>query len=178
MRMVAFIRAVMVGREGLHRGVILDIFNRAGAEDPASHLATGNVSFDLDPARIPDLAAEVNAEMTDVVGRKIEVFIRTIDELRKVDVDAIYATAPFEPKARLVTYFHEPPHLGETEVPGLVQKDRTGLLLIDGCDLYSVARVLDGQEGAPGGLLEKLSGQRVTTRGWGTVEKILAKNAE
>ncbi len=58
----------------------------------------------------------------------------------------------------------------------MIQEDRTAVLVIDGSDVYSVARELDGKVGAPGGILEKLSGQRVTTRAWATVEKILAKN--
>lgn len=166
----------MVGREGLHRQVILDIFDRAGAGNPLSHLATGNVSFDLDPGRTEEFAEEVDAALTAVVGRKIEIFVRTLDELRAVDAEAIYASAPFEARDRLVTYFHETPDFDSTEVPGLIQKGRTAVLLIDGPNVYAVARELDGQVGAPGGLFEKLSGQRVTTRAWSTVEKILAKN--
>lgn len=167
----------MVGREGLHRQVILDTFRKAGATDPVSHLATGNVSFDLDPTRIDDLAAKVEDAMTEVVGRDIEVFIRTLDALEAVDAEAIYATAPFEPLHRLVTYFNEPPAFGSAEIPGLIQKGRTAVLAIDGLDVYSVARELDGQIGAPGGILEKLSGQRVTTRAWSTVQKIIDKNS-
>ena len=176
MRHVAFIRAIMVGREGLHREVILDIFRQAGAENPTSHLATGNVAFDLPERGIPGMAAKVDQAMTEIVGRKIEIFVRSIDELAAVDADAIYATSPFEPRDRLVTYFHAAPDLGETKVPGLIQNGRTAVLEIDGRDVYCVARELDGQIGAPGGILEKLSGQRVTTRAWATVEKVLAKN--
>ena len=166
----------MVGREGLHRQVILDIFEDAGARDPRSHLATGNVSFGLGRARIEGVAAKVGAAMTEVVGRDIEVFIRSLDQLRAVDAEGIYATAPFEPLHRLVTYFHEPPALDSIEIPGLIQKGRTAVLEVDGRDVYSVAREVDGQIGAPGGLLEKLTGQRVTTRAWSTVQKIIDKN--
>lgn len=167
----------MVGREGLHRQVILDIFRRAGAGDPRCHLATGNVSFDLEPAGIPALTEDVDAGLTAVVGRKIEIFVRGLDTLRRVDADAIYATAPFgEVEGRLVTYFHDTPDFGSVEVPGLIQKGRTALLAIDGRDVYSAIREVDGQMGSPGGLLEKLSGQRMTTRAWSTVEKILKAN--
>lgn len=177
MRLVAFIRAVMVGREGLHRQRILDIFDQAGARDPVSHLATGNVSFDLDPTDVDVLAGTVGEAMSQVVGRDIEVFIRSLDKLTTVDAAAIYAIAPFEPLQRLVTYFHEPPDFGSTEIPGLIQKGRTAVLAIDGRDVYSAARELDGQIGAPGGVLEKLTGQRVTTRGWSTIQKIIDKNS-
>lgn len=177
-RYVAFIRAVMVGREGLHRQVILDIFSEAGAVDPISHLATGNVSFDLEPAELPTFVEAVDRGCTSVVGRDIEIFVRTVDHLRAVPSAEIYARAPFpEVRGRLVTYFHEPPVFESLEVPGLIQRDRTAVLLVDGCDVFSVTREWEGQIGSPGGLFERASGQRVTTRGWSTIEKILAKHA-
>ena len=162
----------MVGREGLHRPVLLDIFDDAGGVDCISHLATGNVSFDIAARRLPALIRAVNAAMTDVVGRDIEVFVRPLDHLRRVDAEGIYATAPFEDvRDRLVTYFHKPP--GGFDVPAFLQKGRTALLELDGTDLYSATTELDGRVGAPGGRLEKLSGQRVTTRSWSTVRKII-----
>lgn len=176
-RYVAFIRAVMVGREGMHRDVILDIFNRAGATNAVSHLATGNVSFDLEPARLVGLEDSVDGALSDVVGRRIEVFVRTIDHLRSIDSEAVFGNAPFpEIRERLVTFFHEPPTFESFEIPAVVQKDRTALLLVEDCDVFSVTREWEGQIGSPGGLLERESGQRVTTRAWTTVEKILAKN--
>ncbi len=173
---MAFIRAVMVGREGLDRQVILDIFDRAGAERAISHLATGNVSFDLEPPQLVDLQDSVDGALSEVTGRPIEVFVRTLDHLDAVDADAVYGRAPFaEVRERLVTFFHEPPQL-DFEVPGLIQRERAAVLLVDGCDVFSVTREWEGQIGSPGGLLERASGQRVTTRSWGTIEKILAKH--
>ena len=172
MRYVAFVRAVMVGREGLHRPVLLDVFADAGAGNPSSHLATGNVSFDISPRSLPRLTRHVDAALSAVVGRDIEVFVRSLDHLRAVDADAIYASAPFaDVTATLVTYFHQEPT--GVEVPSVIQDGRTALLDLRDTDLYSAAREVDGREGAPGGVLEKLTGQRVTTRAWSTVDKIL-----
>lgn len=167
----------MVGREGLHREVMLEAFRDAGAIDPVSHLATGNVTFDAHPSRIPEMVEAVDTALTDIVGRGIEVFVRDLESLRSVDAEAIYATAPFpEVVGRLVTYFREPPDLGDLELPSLFQKDRTALLELRHADLYSVIRIHDGQQGSPGGQLEKLTGQRMTTRAWSTVQKIIDRN--
>lgn len=177
MRYVAFIRAVMVGREGLHRDVMLATFRDAGAVDPVSHLATGNVTFDARPTALEQIVSQVDAAFSDIVGRTIEVFVRDLDALRSVEPETIYAKAPFEAVVdRLVSYFHEPPDLGDLELPALIQRDRVALLEVRNRDVYSVARVHAGQRGAPGGQLEKLTGQRVTTRGWSTVQKIIDRN--
>lgn len=168
----------MVGREGLHREVLLDAFRDAGATRTQSHLATGNVSFDLEPDALDALTERVDAVLTGVVGRRIEVFGRTVPALRSIDAEAIYATAPFAPvRDRLVTFFHEPPELG-IPVPSLVQRDRTAVLAVRGSDVFSATREHNGGVGAPGGLYERLSGQRMTTRAWSTIEKILARQPE
>lgn len=167
----------MVGREGLHREVILDIFRGAGARNAISHLATGNVSFDLEPPQLIDLQDSVDGALSEVVGRQIEVFARTLDHLRAIEPSAIFGEAPFpEIRERLVTFFHEPPAFESFTVPAVIQKDRTAVLLVDGSDVFSATREWNGQIGSPGGLFERESGQRVTTRAWGTIEKILAKH--
>ena len=172
MRYVAFVRAVMVGRESLHRPVLLDAFSEAGATDPVSHLATGNVSFDIAVRSLPELVEQVDASLTAIVGRDIEVFVRRLDDLGAIDADAVYATAPFDGvEDRLVTYFHHPPD--GIEVPSVIQGGRCALVELRDTDLYTAAREVDGRVGAPGGVLEKLTGQRVTTRAWSTVEKIV-----
>ena len=45
-RQAAFVRNVMIGREGLHRQVLLDVVERAGGRAPRSYISTGNVTFD------------------------------------------------------------------------------------------------------------------------------------
>ena len=178
MRYVAFVRAVMIGREGLHREVILDIFRDAGAVNVMSHLATGNVSFTMKPSNLEALRTNVDGAITSVVGRQIEVFLRSVEHLKAIDADAIYAESPFpDVRDRLVTFFHEPPVFNGFVVPSLVQRERTAVLAIHGSDVFSVTRMWEGQFGSPGGLFERESGQRMTTRAWGTVEKILAKQA-
>jgi len=78
--MVGFVRNVMVGRNGLTRDVLLDIFTDSGADDPASHLATGNITFEL----IDDVEGfERRAEhsLREVIGRHEPIFIRSLSDL-------------------------------------------------------------------------------------------------
>lgn len=159
--------------------MILDIFERAGAENAVSHLATGNVSFDAPRRELDDLRENVEGALSQVVGRKTEVFMRTIDHLRALDPEAVFGMSPFpEIRDRLVTFFHAPPVFASFTVPAVVQKGRTAVLAVHGCDVFSVTREREGQIGSPGGLFERESGQRMTTRAWGTIVKILAKQPE
>ena len=48
-RQAAFIRNVMVGREGLTRAVLVDLAQRAGGARPRSYLSTGNLTTPRSP---------------------------------------------------------------------------------------------------------------------------------
>ncbi|MEZ5298123.1 MAG: DUF1697 domain-containing protein [Ilumatobacteraceae bacterium] len=65
---VAFVRAVMIGREGLHRPVLLDMFERAGGSEATSYISTGNVSFPADPESIGELVELVEADLEQLLG--------------------------------------------------------------------------------------------------------------
>jgi uncharacterized protein (DUF1697 family) len=85
----------MVGRNGLTKDVLLGIFSDAEAEEPASHLATGNVTFQTDG----DSAAvrnRVEREIERVIGRLKPVFIRSIEHLRWQIENDPFEDAPFD----------------------------------------------------------------------------------
>ncbi len=83
-RYVAFIRNVMIGRAGLHRDLLLRIFIDAGATDPRSHLATGNVSFGSDRDEMTDLIDAAQARIAQTMGRFEPVFVRSVMALRNL----------------------------------------------------------------------------------------------
>ncbi len=173
MRHVAFVRAVMHGREGLHKSVLTSIFEEAGAREVRTHLTTGNVSFDAAPAAIPTIVERTDRAITEVVGRAIESFVRTIDHLRAIPGREIFANAPFpDAEEEVVSFFHRPPEL-PWPVPHLVKSGRAAIFHVDGREVFSVHRTVDGHMESGAGLLERASGQRITTRGWSTIEKIL-----
>ena len=166
----------MVGREGLDRSTLLETFTEAGAADPVSHLSTGNVSFNLEPDDLPAFVDAVDARLTEVVGRDIEVFIRTIDHLTALDGAGAFARSPFaEVRDCVVTFFHQPPEL-PWKLPHLIRNDLVAVVAAAGREVFSVTRELDGRYAAPGGVLERVTGQRATSRGWSTLEKILGAN--
>jgi len=75
MRYVGLVRNVMLGREGLHRDVLLRVVDAAGGRSAASHLTTGNLMFDTAPSRLED-----------VVRRLEDVAVPRIDGLEAVAV--------------------------------------------------------------------------------------------
>ena len=92
----ALVRNVMVGRQGLHRQVLLDLLAEAGAELPRSHLATGNLTFTA-PARVAEgIVAHLEAGIAHVIGRSEPVIARSDDEL--ADLVAADPFAGYDPR--------------------------------------------------------------------------------
>ena len=166
----------MIGREGLHRQVLLDIVEAAGGRDARSYISTGNVSFDADPDGVADLVAIVEGEITGVVGRPTQVFVRRLTELETmVSVDP-FAEPPFEPVERIVAFFRD-------AVPGTFAiptwSDRRDIAVIGSGrrEIFCINREVDGRVRGPGGWVERTGGQPVTTRAWGTITRIVDKLA-
>ncbi len=171
---VAFVRAVMIGREGLHRPVLLDMFERAGATDATSYMSTGNVSFRADDAEA--VSAAVEADLHELLGRETPLYVRSLDELQALLDNDPFATEPFdEVSARLVTFFGDevPPSI---ELPMEAANGDWSVFAAGQRELFSVTRAWpDRQPHDPGGRIQRLAGEPVTTRALGTIERIVAK---
>ena len=173
---VAFVRAVMIGREGLHRPVLLDMFERAGGSEATSYISTGNVSFQADPESIGELVELVEADLEQLLGRPTPLFVRTLTELQQLLDDDPFGREPFdEVSARLVTFFRTevPPTF---DVPVEATNGDWSVFAAGPRELFSVTRAWpDRQPQDPGGLVQRLAGEPVTTRAIGTLERIVAK---
>ncbi|MDW3214812.1 MAG: DUF1697 domain-containing protein [Ilumatobacteraceae bacterium] len=173
---VAFVRAVMIGREGLHRPVLLEMFERAGATDPVSYISTGNVSFDVEPDRLDDVVATVESELERLLGRATPLFVRSLDQLRSLLARDPFADAPFdEVYARLVTFLR-PEVPSPLELPMTAPNGDWSVFAATASEVFSVTRAWpDRQPQDPGGVIQRAAGQPVTTRALGTIERLVAK---
>ena len=171
---VGFVRAVMVGRDGLHRSVLLDCVEAAGGRDPVSHLTTGNVSFRAESGAAEGVVHELEAGVSSVVGRTTPVILRSLDHLAALVERAPFDGAPHDaPRARLVTMAQH--GIGSLELPIVSPRGDYHVFAHEGGDVFSITIDTGGRVQDPGGLIERAVGAPVTTRAWGTIERIVAK---
>ncbi len=98
----------MIGREGLHREVLLDMFRRAGATEVVSYISTGNVSFDLPADGLDGPVARVERDLGDLLGRPTPVFVRSLDELSAMHAGDPWQRAPYpDAVERTVIFFRD-----------------------------------------------------------------------
>ncbi len=170
---VAFVRAVMIGREGLHRGVLLDIVEGAGGRDAASYISTGNVSFVAEESAIEAITERIESAIAAVVGRPTPLFVRRLDVLAAIVEQRPFAEAPFvDPSDRIVTLFRTrvPDAL---RLPIVSKRGDFNVFAAGSAEVFSVTRAVGGRTQAPGGVIERMAGEPVTSRAWATIERIV-----
>ena len=82
MRCVALVRNVMLGREGLHRELLVRLVEDAGGGEVVSVLTTGNLLFTMPSEAVDPVISQLEADIAVVLGRTEPVVVRTLDWLR------------------------------------------------------------------------------------------------
>lgn len=172
---VGFVRAVMLGRDGLHRQVLLDIVERAGGVDAASYLTTGNISFRCEPERLDEVVGSIEAGIERVVERPTPVMIRALDQLAELVDRAPFDAAPHpNPKAMLVGFVRERV-TAKFELPIDSPQGDYHVFAADGGEIFSITVDNGGRVRDPGGIIERLVDEPLTTRTWGTINRIVSR---
>jgi uncharacterized protein (DUF1697 family) len=164
---VAFIRAIMIGRQGLHREVLLDLFRDAGARHPVSHLATGNVSFGARAPDLDEIVGHVEAGLEAIAGRPKRLYVRSLAHLvAMVETDPFAAAPARDVTQREVVFLTgRAPAL---DLPIVTRRADLCVFAASERELFAVSRVEP-----PGGVVERLTGEPVTVRAWSTVTRIV-----
>jgi uncharacterized protein (DUF1697 family) len=161
----------MIGRAGLDRDVLLGIFVEAGAHDPRSHLATGNVSFDWNRGEMESLIDATQAGVERTMGRFEPIFVRSVAELRRSIETLPFESPPIaDVEHRCVTFTQSTTRL---ELPIVTSRDDAYIFGSQGSDWFSVTRLVDGRGGNVNRIIEKALSCAATTRNWNTIERIV-----
>ena len=174
MRYAGFVRAVMLGRDGLHRPVLLDCLRSAGADRPRSYLTTGNVTFTADERSVESVRASVEEQIEAVVGRRTELYVRSIAHLTTLaESDPFSQNAVPDAVEHEVSFTYEPIEPTSLDLP--IESTGGYVTIFDATpgEVFAAQREIAGRRKGAGGFVERTLGQRVTTRGWRTVLRVV-----
>lgn len=164
----------MIGREGLHRQVLLDLFSDAGATAPRSYISTGNISFSAASGAIGQIVETVEQGIEAVIGRREEVYVRSMESLVDLVASTPFTAAPYSDVVeRTVTFIPPDTDLRGFEVPIESPSGRVCVFAATEHEILSAGRSVDGRTQGAGGFVERLLGSRVTSRAWSTIERIV-----
>jgi uncharacterized protein (DUF1697 family) len=176
-RQVALLRGINVGgRNMVAMAQLRDLVGSLGYTGVRTHLQSGNVVF-ASGAGPDDAAAAIAAEITERLGLRLRLVVRTRDELAAAVAGDPFAAEATDP-ARLIVLFLSAtpdPELLRGIDPAAYGPERMGV-----CGREIHVWCPNGVHGSP--LLQVLSERRlgvtVTARNWRTVIRLLAMASE
>lgn len=144
-------------------------FEAHGFEDVRTLLSSGNVVFSARPASQASLERRAEAAMQESLGRAFLTIVRPIEALQKIlDADPFAAFRLAAGAQRVVTFLRGAPG-AKLSLP--IEVDGARILCARGGEIFT-AYVPSPRGAVFMRLIEKTFGQEVTTRTWGTVEKV------
>jgi uncharacterized protein (DUF1697 family) len=162
-RHVGFIRAVMQGREGLTRHVLLDAVRAAGGEEPSTHRSTGNVSFTAGDGEA--VCTALAQRLALVVDRDTPVLHRSLAQVRELVQQRPFARSASGEHLVVLAAVDLAAVVAQLALP-----DELDLVHVAGCDACFVRAAPRGAHPMP--LLEAAGVHPVTSRSIGTLEHI------
>jgi uncharacterized protein (DUF1697 family) len=164
------VRNVMLGREGLHRSVLLNLVTAAGGLDVASYLTTGNVTFSADVKAVAEVVERLQDGLAGVIGRHEIVAVRSRAWLRE-----LVAREPFA-AYDAASWYQEVAFLPASAMPLSdlpIGVTGSSVVVEVGARELLTARPVSGPRGPHANrLVERLSGSPATSRGWSTLLRL------
>ena len=172
MKYAAFLRGINVGGNSLVKmSELKRLLEAAKLERVQTILASGNVLFESDEKNPDKLTEKIEALLKKRYKREITVFVRTIDELKRMSALQPFKGVVVTPHTRLyVTFLYEFSRgLKLPELPDFLRITR----IKD--DAVFVALELAPERNTPEAMaiLTKALGPKTTMRNWNTIQKIL-----
>ncbi len=175
MRWAGFVRNVMLGREGLHRDVLLALVEEAGGADVRSHLTTGNVTFETPPELAREVGRRTETGIAHVIGRPEPVILRELSWLQDFMADDSFG--PYRNGAWALEVGFLPLDVAPLDPARLPDPGATVILRVGRRELVTARPAEGGQRPHVVSMLEAATGARATSRGWTTLEKVVAHGA-
>lgn len=171
---VAFLRGINVGGNTLIKMEDLrKAFESYGYGNVKTVMASGNVLFDAPRETTMALSKNIATKLQETFGREILAIVRSIDDLLEIEARQPFKDMEVTPKTRLfVTFVSENIKRRDISIPSIHEGFRI-LNISDG----TICSILYEQQGKGAvdlmSAIEKEFGQKVTTRSWNTITRLL-----
>lgn len=174
---VSLIRGINVGgnrRISMER--LRAVHVAAGLESPRTVLQSGNVVFVTGTRKRAALEAAIATALAEEMGVKVDVLVRTADEIRAVlAANPLQAEAKADPSHLLVMFLKD--GVDKDMAASLAALPTAGELVHPGVEaayLYYPPPAGIGRSKLTGAVIEKAFGTVGTARNWTTLTKIMA----
>ena len=174
-RFVIFLRAINVGGHAVIKETLQKAFVSLGFSNVSTYKQSGNVIFECATANPETVNLQVKDKLRAVLGYEVEVFVRTIAQLKQ-----IIESEPFKGKVEggtsfLVTFLEKAPAKFPLTLPIAIPKSTAEIIESRGSEVFSITRG-HGDGGKPNPFLESRLKMKTTTRNWNVIVEIVQKS--
>jgi uncharacterized protein (DUF1697 family) len=172
---IAFLRGINnIGRKTVRMDELKRIFEVNGFQNVKTILASGNIIFETTIPETSTLITETEKQLEKKLGYKVNVVLRTLDELHLLVKSNPFKQIKITPRTKLLLTFLPEKPVNRLKIPHKSPDKDFTVIRIAGNEIYSVVNLLPNKR--PYRIisfLEKEFGNKITTRNWSTIVKIV-----
>lgn len=170
-QLVAFLRGVNLGKRKMKMDALRRTFEKAGAQNVQTLLASGNVLFEGEntPETIDAIEQQIEADF----GFFAETILRSVDDLREMVHADPFDGITENKNTKLYTFFLGPDEAQQVQMPMGIAADFKVTKLTSG-EIFAIAwRKENGRFSENLLSITKPFGRYITNRNWNTVLKLI-----
>lgn len=174
---VAFLRNVNLGQaHSPTRPQLEAAFQQAGAMRATSFLSNGTVVYAVARSRQAQAVADrACAVLKQLCGMSEPAYSHTLRTLADYVAEDPFAAFDASSYAERAVTFCDPAAVASVQLPLVSAREDCVIFRIDGGIAFSITRNVSGKIGYPTPVLEQAIRQPVTTRGWSTILRLVAR---
>jgi uncharacterized protein (DUF1697 family) len=173
---VAFLRAINVGGHVVKMEQLRDLFSAMGFAKVETFIASGNVIVEAKSDDTQKLEILIETQLHKSLGYEVSAFLRTLDELRRVEQYRPFSEAELNAKdnALFVGFIAAKPNKNGVQ---RVEAMRTDVddLKVHNREVYWLLRASFSDSKISGARLEKALRTKATFRNMNTIRRLIAK---
>ena len=172
---IAFLRAINVGGHVVKMDRLRQLFEALGFSGVETFIASGNVLFEAGSGDAAALERRIELTLREALGYDVATFIRTDAELKAVAAHKAFPQTRLAAAAAFNIAFLKEPLDAEADRKVMALRTAIDDFHVHGRELYWLCKMKQSESTFSNAVLEKTIGRPSTIRGFGTVQKIVAK---
>ncbi len=170
---VALIRGINVGGSSpVRMSVLKKRFESLGLKGIVTYIQSGNVVFSTEEKDRDQLLRKIEADLSDLMGRGVKVFLLTPQELKRAAAENPFDPAPLDKEQRChLMFLSASPSAARRRGLMAVQGEEYHFHLKRSVLYYAYSRKFDGVRRMLD--FEKILGVSGTSRSWKVVDKLI-----
>lgn len=168
---VALLGGINVGSHRLKMSELKQYFEELNLKNVRSYISSGNIFFESESKDKNRLSLELQEQLKSRLGYEVPVFLKTLDELRRLLKDAPFNNMELDSSKRSCVLFTNIQLSRMSNFPIVSSKNDMEIVAVDGTEAFLVWHIINGRP--PSGVFGKdVLPSNNTLRFYHTLQKI------